>query len=300
MNIAKIVVAAAVYAIDKPYDYLVPPALEEKCVPGVRVAVPFGKGNRRSEGIVLEVISLELPPAYSLKPVESVLDDAPVLDDTMLHLAAFLRERYFCTFFDAVRAMLPAGLWFHAKNQVVLTAAGENADFDKKFPKCPQAAALGNHLREIGGGASMDQLRRCMDKDDLNPGLQRLQSKGYVLLEGSLIRNVGDKTEKVATLTISPQEAQNIAQTKKRAPLQKALLEMLAVVGSCSVKELCYFTGATNAAVNALEKAGYLTLSHREVFRRPQVSDGAAAAPIVLQPEQQQPELLLAASQEDQ
>lgn len=34
MNIAKIVVAAAVYAIDKPYDYLVPPALEEKCVPG--------------------------------------------------------------------------------------------------------------------------------------------------------------------------------------------------------------------------------------------------------------------------
>ena len=116
MNIAKIVVAAAVYAIDKPYDYLVPPALEEKCVPGVRVAVPFGQGNRRSEGVVLEVISLEMPPAYSLKPVESVLDDSPVLDDTMLRLAAFLRERYFCTFFDAVRAMLPAGLWFHAKN----------------------------------------------------------------------------------------------------------------------------------------------------------------------------------------
>ena len=66
MNIAKIVVAAAVYAIDKPYDYLVPPALEEKCVPGVRVAVPFGAGNRRSEGVVLEVISLEMPPAHRL------------------------------------------------------------------------------------------------------------------------------------------------------------------------------------------------------------------------------------------
>lgn len=41
MNIAKIVVAAAVYAIDKPYDYLVPQALEEKCVPG------FGCGSLR-------------------------------------------------------------------------------------------------------------------------------------------------------------------------------------------------------------------------------------------------------------
>lgn len=287
MNIAKIVVAAAVYAIDKPYDYQVPPALEERCVPGVRVAVPFGAGNRRSEGVVLEVVTLELPPAYSLKPVESVLDDTPVLDETMLRLAAFLRERYFCTFFDAVRAMLPAGLWFHAKDQVVLTAAGESAELETKFPKCPQAVILGNHLKEIGGSASMDQLRRCMDKDDLALGLQKLQGKKYVLLEGNLIRNIGDKTEKVATLAISPQEAQQIAQTKKRAPLQKALLEMLAVVGSCSVKELCYFTGATNGTVNALKKAGYLTLSHREVFRRPKLSAGEQAPEIILQPEQQ-------------
>lgn len=76
---------------------------------------------------------------------------------------------------------------------------GESADFDKAFPKCPQAAALGKHLREIGGSASMEQLRRMMDKDDLDIGLPKLQSKKYVLLEGSLIRNVGDKTEKVAT-----------------------------------------------------------------------------------------------------
>ena len=61
----------------------------------------------------------------------------------------------------------------------------------RNFPKCPQAAALGNHLREIGGGASMDQLRRCMDKDDLNLGLRRLQSNGYVLLEGSLYPQCG-------------------------------------------------------------------------------------------------------------
>lgn len=56
-----------------------------------------------------------------------------------------------------------------------------------------------------------------MDKDDLDIGLPKLQSKKYVLLEGSLIRNVGDKTEKVATLTVSPQEAQDIAR-RKNAP----------------------------------------------------------------------------------
>ena len=41
--IARVAAAAAVYAIDKPYDYLVPAALEERAKSGVRVTVPFGR-----------------------------------------------------------------------------------------------------------------------------------------------------------------------------------------------------------------------------------------------------------------
>ena len=51
--IAKIAVSAAPYSIDKPYDYRVPEALNAAAVPGVRVIVPFGRGNRNTEGIIL-------------------------------------------------------------------------------------------------------------------------------------------------------------------------------------------------------------------------------------------------------
>ena len=51
--IAKIAVAAANFAIDKPYSYRIPE--EMVLAPGQRVQVPFGRGNRRSEGIVLAV-----------------------------------------------------------------------------------------------------------------------------------------------------------------------------------------------------------------------------------------------------
>ena len=51
--VAKIAVGAAVFAIDKPYSYQIPP--EISISPGVRVVVPFGKGNRRTEGMVLAV-----------------------------------------------------------------------------------------------------------------------------------------------------------------------------------------------------------------------------------------------------
>ena len=62
--IAKIAVSAATYAIDKPYSYFVPEGMT--LVPGVRVLVPFGRGNRKCEGVVL---SVEPVPAQELKAV---------------------------------------------------------------------------------------------------------------------------------------------------------------------------------------------------------------------------------------
>ena len=48
-RIAKIAVAAANYSIDKPYDYLIPDSMADVVAPGMRVTVPFSRGNRRSE-----------------------------------------------------------------------------------------------------------------------------------------------------------------------------------------------------------------------------------------------------------
>ena len=112
-EIVKIAVSAAPYSIDKPYDYLVPPELLETAVPGVRVTVPFGRGNRTSEGIVLA----RTPGGkmQGLKPLLSVLDRGPVLDGDGIALALWLRQRYFCTLFEAVKAILPAGLWYQIR-----------------------------------------------------------------------------------------------------------------------------------------------------------------------------------------
>ena len=284
MTIAKIVVAAAVYAIDKPYDYQVPPELEEQVRPGVRVAAPFGRGNRRTEGFVLLVEQGQ--PHGGLKAIESVLDEAPVMDETMIYLAAFLRERYFCTFFDAIRAMLPAGLWFHARDKVVLTALGQSADLAARFPKSPEAVQVGQLLRDFGGQAEEAALKKVLAPEVLETGVRQLVKKNMAISEGTLIRNVGDKTEKIASLAVSPEEALAYAETRKRAPLQRAVLELLAVVGCCSVKELKYFTGANTGSIQALERAGYLELSHRELFRRPQYD--AAQGPMSLDLNQEQ------------
>ena len=73
----------------------------------------------------------------------------------------------------------------------------------------------------------------------------------------------------------------------KSAAMQRAVLELLCSVGSVSVKELCYFTGAKAATISRLEKLGYLTLTHRPLLRCKEIKPARLEGPLVLNDEQQ-------------
>ena len=107
---AKIAVSEVTFWVDRPYDYSVSASMEEALLPGMRVIVPFGKANRRAEGIVLSVSDRSDHDAP--KAVQTLLDEQPVLTPEQIRLALWMRERFFCTVYEAVKAILPAGLWF--------------------------------------------------------------------------------------------------------------------------------------------------------------------------------------------
>src|SRR5699024_2281712 len=118
-----------------------PDELSAQVLPGVRVVVPFGRGNRRSEGIVLALGQAEA--GKKLKYIDSVLDGAPVLDASMIKLAMWMRERFFCTVYDAVRAMLPAGLWYSVKTEyTVATGVGRDAAYAAAGQSARESAVL--------------------------------------------------------------------------------------------------------------------------------------------------------------
>lgn len=109
--------AAATYAIDKPYDYLIPQGTD--IAVGMRVLAPFGRGNRVSEGVVLALG--QGVPDKPIKPIRSVVDREPVITDREIRLALWMRERYFCTFYDAIRTILPAAVWYSYREMWSLT-----------------------------------------------------------------------------------------------------------------------------------------------------------------------------------
>ena len=279
--IAKIAVSAANFAIDKPYSYRIPEGMDVR--PGQRVMLPFGRANKHTEGIVLTVEQGNDP---KLKNVERYLDDAPLLTECQLRLAAFLRERYFCTFYDAIRAMLPAGLWFHTRESFSLT---DNRDWQVKEIRKAHALDVLKLLDELGGMAEETPLKNLIPEEEtLRDVLSYLARKKWITAQTDYLRRTNDKTEKIATLAASPEEAMEFASHRpKSAAMQKSVLELLCSVGSAAVKEICYYTGASAVTVNRLEKLGYVTLSERPVLRCREIKPAKLDGPLVLNEEQQ-------------
>ena len=279
--IGKIAVSAAVFAIDKPYSYRIPEGMELQ--PGHRVQLPFGRANKMAEGIVL---SVEAGDGTGLKNVARVLDDAPMLTRHQLLLAGFLRERYFCTFFDAVRAMLPAGAWFHTRVTFSLTAdrSWETAAIRKEG-----AREVLQLLNSLGGEAEEEALRPAAASDEIFAGaLEYLLRKKWIATQQEFRPRIGDKTEMVATLAVPGEQAQEFAASRpKSAAMQRSVLELLAGVGSGAVKDICYYTGASPATVRRLEALGYVTLSQRSVLRCREIKPAEIDGELILNAEQQ-------------
>ena len=279
--IGKIAVSAAVFAIDKPYSYRIPDGMTLQ--PGHRVQLPFGRANKMAEGIVL---SVEPGDGEDLKPVTRVLDDAPMLTPYQLRMAAFLRERYFCTFFDAIRAILPAGAWFQTKASFRLT---EDRSWTEKTIRTPGARQLLEYAEQLGGEAEESVLRNAVPQPEVfDKAVAYLLRKKWLHTQQEFRPRIGDKTEKVATLAVPAEQAMEYAASRpKSALMQKSVLELLCSIGICAVKDLCYYTGASPATVKRLETLGFVTLSERPVLRCREIKPSQVEKPLVLNEEQQ-------------
>ncbi len=285
IKIARVVVRAATYAIDKPYDYAIGQELEGKVVPGVRVRVSFGRGSRRTEGLVLDVREAE-ESSLALKEISSVIDDEPIADEKMIKLALWMREQYFCTFFDALKTILPSGVWYKYEG-----AYAPAPGFSEE-----EAAAL---LCEIENGADIARMlfgpaAPCKKQDLLSVfgekaaerALEILIRQNAVEAADFAVKNISDKTERLVRLGVSWEEVLSYISRKKPREAVKVALEFLKEAGAVSVKELCYFTGASAAQITTLNKNGIVEFDRVEVYRRPKLSGVRKKSEIELNDEQ--------------
>lgn len=258
-RIASVAIENSSSSFDKTYDYLI----NDKTAsvkPGCRVLIPFGSSNKCRQGMVMSVYEAEELP-LKLKKIAQLIDEEPILSDEMLQMVYWLKERTFCTLFDAVKTILPAGLC----HRVITTYAaavdvdlsGCNADILQiyEYIKSKKSYVDGEKvLKTLGFVPDMSLL-------------EKMREQGLLFRNYDSARKAGDLTIKMVRITDAGLAA--LTSTDKMTKKQREILDLLAEIDSASVKEVCYFTGFTPAVVYAVANKGYAELFDSEVFRIP-------------------------------
>jgi len=252
-KIAGVAIEKATYAIDKPYDYLVPE--DQNILVGCRVLVPFGRGNRTSEGVVVSL--RDEVPGKPLKSIRLNLDVEPIVTEREIHLAYWMVKRYFCTFYDAIHAILPSSVWFRYQEKWLV-----KKDFDTSQLKETELFLYKSLCEE---SKTTEELQTVYGEKALCL-VHRLQALGAVEQDTLFSRKVQDKTMCMASLCVTEQEALSNLKSVRSARAKDAIT-FLAGNGETAIQDLCYFTGISRQSVKGLEKRGIIFLREVEQFR---------------------------------
>lgn len=272
--VAKIAVENTSYSFDKVFDYAVPENLCDRAVAGARVLIPFGRGDKKRQGIIM---SIEYSSRTKLKNILSVLDDEPVLSSEMLKMAEFMKEHYFCTLYDAVKTMLPAGI-----NYKVTTLYGAKDESSFNFDSLnPDEQRIYNYLFSQRKAVKSEKILDAFGFANAKV-LENMVEKNALYKSDEAFRRVSDAVMKMA----APTPDVDISKIKV-TPKQQGVFELIELTGGTSVKEICYYTGVTPAVVDALQKKGLIYYYDEEVFRIENRKQDYNVAPIVLSDEQQ-------------
>lgn len=219
MTIAKVIVDISTSAVDKIFDYLIPPEMPLQT--GDRVNVPFG--NKIIEGYVIEIAD-ETDSKYKLKNILARLDAEPIITAEMLELMHYMRTAFYLRYVDCLRLFLPSKL----RGGKIKELTREYLTVNKDIPITDMLDAVGNRaksqkklLENIGDGDFLANL----NADYGVSAVKALVDKGFLIKTSERVmrkpfNDVLSIQEKNVELTEEQRQAVDIVEnTDKRTIL---------------------------------------------------------------------------------
>lgn len=180
--IGQLIVSTGTRLTDKPFSYRIPKDLEGHVQVGQSVVVPFGKGNRLRQAIV---VAIQEEPAgqetYTLKEIDHIVEGQPLLPPESMGLAFYMIDHDLSDYAAAFAAVMPPGTVgsYRPLNKAFyrLTEAGEAAEPAKTAYR--QQAVL-DYLRKAGEEESSVLLKASGASSST---LKTLEDKGWIQQE---------------------------------------------------------------------------------------------------------------------
>lgn len=256
-QIAKVVVDVPAMQTNRPFDYAIPPALEDRLEKGMRVEVPFG--SRRIQGFIVDITSdREAPAGITLKEIVQPLDMEPVLNEELLHLGEAMADTVYSFQIYCYQTMLPTMLKAKYEKEIVLVDEMESE----------QDAEQADAIFEGRDAISWEE---AVSRDAL-PQLLTWRKQGKVKVQ-YLVKN--QARVKKSLIYYSPlageQLLEELETVPKRAPKQRELLgALLQLEGrALTKKEFQEQYGISAQTLETGREKGWMKRSEREQYRDP-------------------------------
>ncbi len=114
---AEIIVDISCENLDHTFQYRIPDELADRVCIGSRVLIPFGKGNRKIAGYVLDISDVPQFDPGRTKSIVSVLNDDALVEQKLIMLAYWMKSRYGSTMNRALSTVLPVKKNIKAKEK---------------------------------------------------------------------------------------------------------------------------------------------------------------------------------------
>lgn len=219
MTVAKVIVDISTSAVDKIFDYLIPPDMPLQI--GDRVYVPFG--SKTIEGYVIDIVT-QNESKYKLKYISARLDAEPIITTEMLELMHYMRTAFYLRYVDCLRLFLPSKL-----------RGGKIKELTREFVSVNKAIPIEEMLQSVGNRAkSQKKLLENIGEGDFLTNLnadygasavKSLIEKGFLLKTSERVmrkpfNDVKSESEKTVELTEEQKKAVEIIEnTDKRTVL---------------------------------------------------------------------------------
>ncbi|MCY2688193.1 replication restart helicase PriA [Salinimicrobium sp. TH3] len=239
--------------LEKHFTYSVSLDEAQFLKPGMRVAVPFGK-SKIYTGIVSEVHQIP-PSVYEAKPIEQILDKAPVVTESQLKFWSWIASYYMCAEGEVLRAAIPSAFLLESETIVQLLNGVQVNDEQLSDDEFLLFEAL-----QAQSSLKINEIIQLLDKKTVLPVINSLVEKKVVVVNQEIYEQYKPKIERYVRLHERFSEEgpmHELLDQLSRAPKQREVIFTLfgmAGKGKASVKisELTKKSGASAGVIKSL------------------------------------------------
>ncbi len=182
---ADIIVDISHEKVDRPFQYIIPQELVDAIYPGVRVHVPFGRGNQDKTGYVVDLSEETDYPVEKLKEITSVDEKGISAEGRQIQIAYWLKQQYGSTMITALKTVLPVKQQMKRPEKKKIVRCVDKERLQDAIEQCRRKHQVAK-VRVLTALITEEELPYELVRQKLNVApatLQALEKQGYLVMQ---------------------------------------------------------------------------------------------------------------------